>query len=47
MLLLTGLLQLGKAGQQTQTIDADSQERISIYLQVRSRGHVTPACLHA
>jgi coatomer subunit beta len=36
MLLLTGLLQLGKAGQCSQSIDADSQERISMYLHLLS-----------
>ncbi|KAL3933618.1 MAG: hypothetical protein SGPRY_000206 [Prymnesium sp.] len=36
MLLLTGLLQLGKAGQVGQSIDPDSQERIAMYLQVLS-----------
>jgi coatomer subunit beta len=36
MLLLAGLLQLGKAGQSAQNIDPDSQERISMYLQVLS-----------
>jgi len=37
MLLLTGLLQLGKAGSSAQSIDADSQERISSYLQLLSK----------
>jgi len=36
MLLLTGLLQLGKAGQPGQSIDPDSHERIAMYLQVLS-----------
>uniref|UniRef100_A0A7S0NXF0 Coatomer subunit beta n=1 Tax=Calcidiscus leptoporus TaxID=127549 RepID=A0A7S0NXF0_9EUKA len=36
VLLLTGLLQLGKAGQSAQSIDSDSQERITAYLQLLS-----------
>jgi coatomer subunit beta len=38
MLLLTGVLQLGKAGGVGQTMDADSQERITMYLHVLSKG---------
>ena len=36
MLILTGMLQLGQAGRGVPPIDADSQERISVYLQVLS-----------
>ena len=36
ILILTGLLQLGHSGRGVPQIDADSQERISIYLQVLS-----------
>ena len=36
MLILTGLLQLGTAGRGSTPIDADSQERIQIFLQVLS-----------
>mmetsp|Transcript_28651 Transcript_28651/g.71332 ORF Transcript_28651/g.71332 Transcript_28651/m.71332 type:complete len:943 (+) Transcript_28651:78-2906(+) len=46
MLLLTGLLQLGKAGQVGQSIDPDSQERIAMYLQVLSDPSPEVAELH-
>jgi len=36
MLLLTGILQLGKAGSTSQSMDADSQERITMFLHVLS-----------
>lgn len=36
MLLLTGLLELGKAGEVSQSIDSDSQERIQCFLQLLS-----------
>ena len=36
MLILTGMLQLGKAGTVGQTIDADSQERLTTYLHLLS-----------
>ena len=36
MLLLTGMLQLGKAGSAHQSMDADSQERITTFLHLLS-----------
>ena len=46
MLLLTGLLQLGRAGQAAQSIDPDSQERIAMYLQVLSNPTAETAQLY-